>query len=177
MATSTKTYYFETFKDEKKVVDVLNEFLEVDDLCYYRYLTIPTSSNWGIIDQKWQRTTGILQFQNRMSITSVEKKFANVDIYMNVLINAKKPIILLQMRLHVLAGCYGLRYDADTKSSETAFGFGGKKTTNEIKYMKPYIKALNFYKDYDKPDFSYEYLCGARQICKYKYMLEKKLEK
>ena len=154
-------------KDEEKVKGVLAKYLEAEELSYYRYLTLPTSFS------KWKRMIGVLQFRERVCQTLLRRKFQNDTVYMDVLITAKRPMILMFMRMYVLAEYHGLSFAKDTKSSGTPFGFGGKKTTNEIKYMKPYIKALTLYKDYDKPDFPYRDLCEARRICKFKYMVEK----
>lgn len=168
---STKTYYFETFIDEEKLISLLNKYLEAGDLCYYRY------STYSIIGErikKWDKIIGILQFDKRLAKTVLRRKFVSDNVFMDVLQPAVKPVVLLHMKMYVIGEFHGLLW-SDTKSSDTPFGFGGKKTKNEGRYMKPYMKALTLYEDYDKPDFPYKDLHGAKRICKFKYRLHKGL--
>ncbi|CAB3980641.1 Hypothetical predicted protein [Paramuricea clavata] len=177
MATSTKTHYFETFVEESKVVTVLKKFLDDGELCYYRYVAIPNRLGLRKMEGRWgMKIYGVLQYNQRMSKKAVRQMFSSQRVYMAALLTAKRPIVLMLVRLYVVCECYGLSY-TDTRCSNTPIGFGGRTTTNEVKYMKPYIKALTHYEDCERCDFSYRDLEGARQICKYKSMLRKKMEK
>ncbi|CAB4007358.1 Hypothetical predicted protein [Paramuricea clavata] len=185
MATSTKTHYFETFANEFRVVEVLKKMLENGELTYYRYVDIPNSlwygerQEYGIrkTTERWSlKLYGVLQFKERVSPRTVRQMFSSERIYLAALLTVKRPIVLILMRLWVLCECYGLHYK-ETRCSNTPIGFGGRKTENEVRYMKPYIKALARYTECERDDFCYDNLNGARQICKYKLMLEKKLRK
>jgi hypothetical protein len=165
---STKTYYFEMFVGEPKLVSILEKYLE-HELCYYRYLTYP------IIDEnitKWVKIIGILQFNKRLAKSVLRQMFVLDHVFMDMLQPAVSPTVLVHMKMYVIAEHHGVAW-ASTKCSNTPFGFGGRKTRNEGKFMKSYMKALSVYKDYDKPDFYYKDLRGAKRICKFKYMLEK----
>ncbi|CAB3997397.1 Hypothetical predicted protein [Paramuricea clavata] len=185
MASSTKTHYFETSANEIRVDEFLKKMLENGELTYYRYIGIPNSLWYGERQEYGIRKTtvtwslklcGVVQFKERVSPRTVRQMFVSERIYLSALLTVRRPIVLILMRLWVLCGCYGLHY-GETKWSNTPIGFGGRKTENEVHYMKPYIKALIHYRECDRDDFCYNNLNGARQICKYKLMLEKKLRK
>jgi hypothetical protein len=164
---STKTFYFETFVGEPKLNTVLIKYLGETELSYYRYLCYPLKSEKG---QKWVKTIGVLQFNKRLAKSVVQRMFVDENVFMDVLLPSMKPTILVMMKIYVIGERHGLTWDA-TKSSNTPFGFGGPKTNREAHYMKPYMKALTLYRDYDKSDFFYQYLWAARRICKFKYRL------
>ncbi|CAB3977943.1 Hypothetical predicted protein [Paramuricea clavata] len=177
MATSTKTHYFEMFANESRVVEVLKKMLENGELTYYRYVGIPNRLGLRKMTGRWGlKLYGVLQFKERVSPRTVRQLFSSERIYLAALLTVKRPIVLILMRLWVLCECYGLHYK-ETRCSNTPIGFGGRKTENEVRYMKPYIKALTQYTECERNDFCYNNLNGARQICKYKLMLEKKLQK
>ncbi|CAB3977896.1 Hypothetical predicted protein [Paramuricea clavata] len=183
MASSTKTHYFETFSLEIRAVEALKKMLEKGEMLYYRYVVIPDNTKiYDIRDgttmrrRSFHKLCGVIQFQERFSPSAVREMFSKQRIYLSALATAKRPIVLILMRLWIMCECSGLHY-AETACSNTPIGFGGKKTVNEAQFMKPYIKALQHYKECDRDDFCYRDLRGARQICKFKIMLEKKLGK
>ena len=163
---STRTYYFETFVSETKLIPVLNKYLE-DGLSYYRYLPYSVSDEKT---QKWNKIIGVLQFNNRVAKSALQQKFVTDNVYIDVLQPATRPTVLVMLKMYVIGERHGLTW-ANTKSSDTPFGFGGRKTKHEGRYMRPYLKALTLYKDYDKPDFPYKNMIGAKKICKFKYRL------
>ena len=167
MDGSTKTYYFETYVSEAKLNANLVKYLLESDLTYYRYLSYPVT---GEKKQKWVKTIGVIQFEKRSAKSVVQRMFVADNVFMDVLLPGTKPTILIMMKIYVIGERHGLTWD-NTKSSNTPFGFGGPKTNREAKYLKPYMKALTLYQDYDKPDFAYKNLWGARRICKFKYRL------
>jgi hypothetical protein len=154
---STKTFYFETYVKQSILSSILAKYRDCDELCYFRYLSYP------IIDKKLvkcEKIIGVLQFAKRLSKTTVSRMFVADHVFMDVLQPAVSPTVLCHLKMY-------------PTYSNTPFGFGGRKTTHEVKFMRPYFKALTVYKDCYRPGFLYKGLPGARTICKFKYMLEK----
>ena len=162
---------------EKVLHDVLDKYCECQDLSYYRYISYPLNDKKKVI--KWQKIIGVLQFKKRFSKTILRLLFEKDNMLVAVLLPAEKPVVLVHLKMYVLAEHHdevlGLNVNTLCNSavcSNTPSGFGGRKTKNEICVMRPYIKALGAYKQYNEPDF-YKYLPGAKKICEFKYMLEK----
>ncbi|CAB3978340.1 Hypothetical predicted protein [Paramuricea clavata] len=185
MATSTKTHYFETNAAEIRVVELLKKMIENGKLTYYRYTSITSTPFYDQRRESGEKKTivrrglklcGVLQFKDRVSPSAARRLFAVKTIFLSALVTVRRPIVLVLMRLWVLCEYYDTHY-SEIRCSNTPIGFGGKKTENEARYMKPYIMALSEYTQCKKDDFCYAHLTGARKICKYKMMLEKKLVK
>jgi hypothetical protein len=162
---STTTFYFETYVFEQKLVSVLKECLDSGELGYYRYLTY----NFYGAGNKCIKIIGVVQMSKRCAKVGVRRMFQDRSIYMDLIQPSLRPNVLSFMKMYVLGERHGIDW-SESKSSETLFSFGGRKQINkEMKRMKPYIKALQLYKDYDEDEFHYKYLPGARIICKFKY--------
>ena len=93
--------------------------------------------------------------------------FVADHVFMDVLQPAVSPTVLCHLKMYVLAQHHNVAWESSTYSN-TPFGFGSRKTTHEVKFMRPYFKALTVYKDCYRPGFLYKGLPGARTICKFK---------
>ena len=149
-------------------VVALKECLDTAELSYYRYLTY---NFYSVGKKKCVKIIGVLLMGKRCAKTTVRRMFQDQCIYMDLIQPSLRPNVLSFMKMYVLIERHSVHW-SESKSSETAFSFGGRKQINkEAARMKPYIKALGLYEKYNEDEFHYRYLSGARIICKFKYQL------
>ncbi|CAB3987886.1 Hypothetical predicted protein [Paramuricea clavata] len=166
---STSTFYFETYVNEEKLLQILQCFLKSGSLSYYRYLSYVLTRING---KDCVKIIGVLQFVKRSSTRTVRALFESGDVYIDTIQPSQKPNVLSFMKMYVLGSRHRVEW-SETKWSKTSFSFGGRKIFNkEFEKMEPYIKTLEFSRKYDKDDFPYD-LPGARIICKFKAHLDR----
>jgi hypothetical protein len=142
---STRKYYFKTKTAVKKLKNILNHWSDNGKrpLVFYKYIVYKINDVLKV--------SGILQFSKRFSLKTLMQCFQDpgARIEMDVLRPVQKPLILALMRVWVLANFHNVieHFEAGM------FCFGGRQRSMG-KTMRPYIRALASYKNYNKFNFT-----------------------